>query len=235
METIISDIRVALTDSADERTKQNAQNFFKEKITFYGVKVPLVHKIAKQSYELIKDKSKKEIYELCEVLWKSGISEESYIAADWSYYIRKTYTPDDFNVFEHWLMNYVNNWASCDTLCNHTIGTFLEIYPQFISELKKWATSENRWTRRGSAVSLILPARKGMFLNEIFEIADILLLDTDDLVRKGYGWMLKAASEKYQQEVFEYVISKKHIMPRTSLRYAIEKMPLGLKAEAMKR
>lgn len=74
-----------------------------------------------------------------------------------------------------------------------------------------------------------------MFLNDIFEIADILLLDKDDLVQKGYGWMLKAASEAHRQEVFDYVMSKKEVMPRTAFRYAIEKMPADLRAEAMKR
>jgi 3-methyladenine DNA glycosylase AlkD len=47
--------------------------------------------------------------------------------------------------------------------------------------------------------------------------------------------MLKAASEAHQQEVFDYVMSKKTVMPRTALRYAIEKMPASLKAEAMKK
>lgn len=96
-----------------------------------------------------------------------------------------------------------------------------------------WGRSQNRWKRRASAVSLIIPARKGKFLKEIFALADILLLDGDDLVQKGYGWMLKAASEAHQKEVFDYVISNKTTMPRTALRYAIEKMPKELKDEAM--
>jgi 3-methyladenine DNA glycosylase AlkD len=74
-----------------------------------------------------------------------------------------------------------------------------------------------------------------MFLKDIFGIADILLLDKDDMVQKGYGWMLKAASEAYQKEIFDYVVSKKTVMPRTALRYAIEKMPQELKAEAMRK
>ena len=73
------------------------------------------------------------------------------------------------------------------------------------------------------------------FLKEIFEIADILLSDKDDMVQKGYGWMLKAASQAHLDEVFQYVISKKTTMPRTSLRYAIEKMPAELKTIAMKK
>jgi 3-methyladenine DNA glycosylase AlkD len=107
------------------------------------------------------------------------------------------------------------------------------MYPEYISRLKKWAQSQNRWVKRASAVSLIIQARKGKFLNDIFEIADILLSDRDDIVQKGYGWMLKAASEAHQKEVFNYVMSKKTTMPRTSLRYAIEKMPAELKALAM--
>jgi len=136
---------------------------------------------------------------------------------------------------ERWLKSYVSNWASCDTLCNHTIGTFLEMYPACVSELKKWAKSKNRWMKRASAVSLIIPARKGKFIKDIFEIADILLVDRDDLVQKGYGLMLKAASQSHQKQVFDYVIKNKEIMPRTALRYAIEKIPQELKKEAMTR
>ena len=138
-------------------------------------------------------------------------------------------------VFERWLGAYVDNWASCDTLCNHTVGDLLEMYPEYVTELKRWATSTNRWLKRAAAVSLIIPARHGLFLTEIFEITDILLLDNDDLVQKGYGWMLKAASQAHQKEIFDYVVSKKSVMPRTALRYAIEKMPPELKARAMER
>ena len=80
---------------------------------------------------------------------------------------------------------------------------------------------------------MIIPAKEGKFSSDIFEIADILLQDTDDMVQKGYGWMLKAASHSHQKDVFHYVMKNKKIMPRTALRYAIEKMPLDLKRRAM--
>ncbi len=235
MENILSEIRQTLKDSIDEKTQSNSQNFFKEKIKFYGVKVPLVNKISKESFAIIQNKPKKFIFGLCSELWKSGYLEESFIACNWSYYIHLNYETKDFDIFEEWVNTYVNNWASCDTLCNHSIGTFIEMYPQYIPKLKGWAKSGNRWVKRAAAVTLIIPARKGLFLKDIFEIADILLLDKDDLVQKGYGWMLKAASESHQKEVFDYVISKKATMPRTALRYAIEKMPQQLRAEAMKK
>jgi 3-methyladenine DNA glycosylase AlkD len=84
-------------------------------------------------------------------------------------------------------------------------------------------------------VSLIVPAKRGMFLPEIFEIADLMLIDGDDMVQKGYGWMLKEASRKHQAEVFDYVMKWKAKMPRTALRYAIEKMPVEMRRRAMER
>ena len=235
MENIIDKIRIELKKSVDEKTQATSQKFFKETIKFYGVKVPTVTKISKENFKLIESKTKNEIVDLCENLWQSGFIEESFIACNWSYYIHKKYEPGDFQIFEKWISKYVNNWASCDTFCNHTVGKFIERYPENVARLKHLAKSENRWMRRASSVTLIIPARNGKFLNEILEIADILLLDKDDLVRKGYGWMLKAASEAHQQEIFEYVMKHKSVMPRTALRYAIEKMPKQLKDKAMGR
>ncbi len=235
MENILKKVREELIAQIDEKTKANSQYFFKERIKAYGVKVPAVHKISRETFKFINTASKSEIFDLCTELWQSGFIEESIIACNWSYYLRKKYEPGDYKIFEKWISEYLNNWATCDTLCNHTVGTFIEMYPDFIHKLKDFAKSGNRWMRRASAVTLIIPARKGKFLKHILEIADILLLDKDDLVQKGYGWMLKAASEANQHEIFDYVIKNKTVMPRTSLRYAIEKMPNDLKAIAMEK
>ena len=234
---IIEQIRQALIDSIDAKTKTTSDRYFKkgEAPKTYGIKMGEVGNIAKISFQQIKEFPKQNIFEMCEELWKSGYLEEAIIACKWSERIHKKYEPADFAVFKRWLNSYVTNWADCDTLCNHTIGAFLMMYPDYVTKLKEWTISSNRWMRRGSAVSLIIPARKGLFLNDILEIADILMPDKDDLVQKGYGWALKSASEAHQNVVFEYVMKNKSLMPRTALRYAIEKMPTDLKAEAMKK
>ena len=233
MKDILSKIRKDLEKNIDPAYRERTQYVFKEKIKIRGVRTPVVVKLAIQYFKDIKNLEKKEIFVLSDELWRSGYMEESFIACNWSYSIRKQYEQGDFEVFEKWANKYVSNWASCDTLCNHTVGFFVEIYPSYISNLKKWAKSKNRWMRRASAVSLIIPARHGKFLTDIFEIADVLLLDQDDLVQKGYGWMLKAASQAHQKEVFDYVVKNKKMMPRIALRYSIEKMPKSLKERAM--
>ncbi len=235
MPEILKQIRRELADNADEAARMSSKRFFKEEVKLYGVKTATVTKIAKQAFRSIKNLPKEKVFDLCEQLWKSGMIEESFIACNWSYQLNKQYTEDDFSVFEGWINNFVSNWASCDTLCNHTVGTLVEMYPACMAKIKEWTRSSNRWARRASAVTLIIPARKGLFKEDIFEIADSLLLDSDDLVQKGYGWMLKAMSEKYEEDVYQYVLGKRKIMPRTALRYAIEKMPKEKRQEAMKK
>jgi 3-methyladenine DNA glycosylase AlkD len=232
---IIASIKKELKQNIDENTRNSTQRYFKEPVKLYGVNSALVCRIGNKYFREIKHKEKKEIFSLCEELLESGYIEEAFIAFDWAYGLRRQYEKSDFEIFEAWLNKYVTNWAECDTLCNHSIGAFIEQYPVFIKGLKKWTKSKNRWVRRASAVTLILPARKGKFLKDIFIISDSLLNDKDDLVQKGYGWMLKEASKLHQKEVFEYIMEKKKELPRTALRYAIEKMPENLRAAAMKK
>jgi 3-methyladenine DNA glycosylase AlkD len=232
---VLETVRQELLQNIDEKTRESAQRFFKEQVKFHGVKSVLVKKIATKYFREIKDRDKKEIFSLCENLLQANYGEEAFIAFEWSYSLRSQYVPEDFAIFERWMSKYVDNWAKCDTLCNHTLGSFVEMYPEFIENLLGWARSENRWLRRASAVTLILPTRKGASLEEVFEISDILLEDRDDMVQKGYGWLLKEASKKHKDEVFDYVMRWKAKMPRTALRYAIEKMPANLRNEAMAR
>jgi 3-methyladenine DNA glycosylase AlkD len=183
----------------------------------------------------IDDKSKKNVFAMCEDLWKSGYIEETFVACNWSYALRKQFEENDIVTFERWVDNYVTNWASCDTFCNHTVGEPVMKFRSWTSNLKSWAKSKNRWLKRGAAVSLIIPARKGLFLEDIFTIAETVLTDKDDMVQKGCGWMLKEASKAYRDEVYNFVMKNKLVMPRTALRYAIEKMPTDMKTEAMKK
>ena len=235
MDKTIEWVRRELKGQADEKMYIGGQRFFKNAVKLYGTRSPEVRKISQQSFAQIKGAGSDEIYALCEALWRSGYLEETFVACNWSYRLHKKYRPKDFKLFEKWIAKYVNNWASCDIFCSHTVGCFVEMYPRYITDIKKWAKSKNRWVKRAAAVTFIIPARHGKFLDDIFEIAAILLRDTDDMVQKGYGWMLKAASEAHQKQVFDFVLKHKTDMPRTALRYAIEKMPPALRAKAMEK
>ena len=149
--------------------------------------------------------------------------------------MKKDFVLGDFKIFERWLKKYVSNWASCDGLCTGPLGDLLVMYPELISKTTAWRRSSGRWVRRAAAVSLILPVKSKQSLKDVFLAADDMLMDQDDMVQKGYGWILKEASNVYSKEVFHFVMERKDRMPRTALRYAIEKMPEKWRKKAMQK
>ncbi len=233
--SIIDELKSELQSHADKKISEGAKRFFKEEIQTLGIKSATVRKISAQFFKKTKGLKKAEIIALCEELMRTGVLEYRGIAQDWFFRLRKQYAPEDFQVLDRWVRNYIHNWADCDDLCTHSLGYFLMDFPDFTRQLFVWAKSPNRWERRASAVALIYPVRKGKYRDKVFEIADILLPDKDDMVQKGYGWMLKVTADFELQKVFDYVMKNKHIMPRTALRYAIEKMPADMKKRAMEK
>ncbi len=157
------------------------------------------------------------------------------LAFEWAFKRRKEFVKSDFKRFETWLKKYVKGWGSCDHLCTKALGEIIYQYPELTQKTKKWTKSKSRWLRRAAAVCLIKSVRKGQGLEDVFETANLLLTDDDDMVQKGYGWMLKDASNIFRNEVYKYVLENKQEMPRTALRYAIEKLPDKMRREAMKK
>lgn len=235
MTLLLQKLRSDLEANANPATKAGFQHYFKETAKFHGVKTGTVNQIARVYWKEVKLLDKQVIFSLCEDLFRSDFNEEAFIVSDWVPKLTDKFEPSDLVIFKRWIDTYINNWAKCDTFCNHTVGNFMEKYPESTGELINWTASPNRWMKRAAAVSLIVPAKHGKFLPEVFLISDRLLTDKDDMVQKGYGWLLKEASRLHQNEVFQYVVKNKKVMPRTALRYAIELMPKELKIEAMKR
>jgi 3-methyladenine DNA glycosylase AlkD len=214
----------------------NYQQFFKEKLAEpEGLKTPILRKISNNAFREIKSDPKSDIFAYCEAFLQSGLGYGRFFAFDWALKIKKQYVKSDFPRFERWLRNHVDNWGACDHLCCGAIGHLVRAFPELSTKTRRWTRSKSRWLRRAAAVSLIVPVKNRLLLDQVFEVADILLLDEDDMVQKGYGWMLKEASNVYPNEVFTYVMKHKDVMPRTALRYAIEKLLPTSRKQAMKR
>lgn len=231
---ILAQLQFDLERNADNEYREKIRDYFKMDVSnYYGVRIPLVRKIANQYYKEISKHDIDDILALCKKLLKTKIYEHKVIAFHWSYKCRNQFQRKHFRIFENWLKTYVDDWSDCDDLCTHSLGYIVFQYPEFLPNVQGWSSSNNRWMRRASAVTLIYSARKGAHLNSVISTALILLLDEDDLVQKGYGWMLKEASKTFLEDVFRFVINNKSKMPRTALRYAIEKMPDEYKKSAM--
>jgi len=223
----------ALKDKADRIYQKSVQCFFLEPIDCYGVRKDIVKDIAKKYFAMIKHEPKAVIFEQCKELLSLGKQETFVIACVWALALKKQFEPSDFAIFNSSLDAYVTNWASCDDLCGGPLGILLKQYPELIAKTNLWVQSKNRWKRRASAVVLIYSGQTPDQLPIILKRCEQLLQDEDVMVQKGYGWLLKKTSARYQQEVFDFVMTHKKMMPRLALRYAIEKMPTPLKKRAM--
>ena len=224
---------IARHDKPENRL--NYQRFFKEKLKDpEGIKTAVLRKISKQCFREIKDRSGPDILRICDGLPASGERYMRFFAFDWALKVKTQYQLQDFKRFESWLKKYVDNWGACDQLCCGPIGNLVRQFPELAPKVHKWTRSRNRWQRRAAAVSLIVPVTDRMLLDEVFRTADALLVDKDDMVQKGYGWMLKEASNVFPDRVFTYVMAHKDKMPRTALRYAIEKFPPDRRKKAMR-
>jgi len=227
---LIQEIKAA--DRPENRI--NYQQFHKEKLKEpEGLRSAVLRSISNNGYREIKGDSLDQILGLCDQLLAAGERYMQFFAFEWALKSKRHFRVRDFARFERWLKKYVSNWGSCDHLCTGPIGVLVAQYPELAVKLRPWRRSRNRWVRRGAAVSLIMPVRQRMLLNEVFRTADTLLDDQDDMVQKGYGWMLKEASNRFPDEVFAYVMKHKVRMPRTALRYAIEKLPPTRRKQAM--
>jgi 3-methyladenine DNA glycosylase AlkD len=225
-EPIIQNIRLAIqTAKQDQRNLKNKDTLI----------TSAVRKVGREQFQPFRQHTKEEVFAICEKLLESGDWQERAIAFQWAFQIRRQYEMGDFVLFERWLDQHVDGWGSCDDFCTHAFGHLIFVFPELIPDVKAWIPSENRWFRRGAAVVMIYTNRRGKNIEPAFEIADQLLMDEDYLVQKGYGWMLKEISKTEPIKVFDFVMERKAFMPRTSLRYAIEKLPPELRQQAMEK
>lgn len=115
----------------------------------------------------------------------------------------------------------VNNWDLVDLACLHMTGSYLFNKPHDV--LYKLARSKNLWERRTAILSTCYFIRKGE-LTDTFKIAELLVNDKEDLIHKATGWMLRFAGDKDPKKLIAFLDKYGTTMPRTLLRYAIEKL-----------
>jgi len=224
-EALLAKIRSDLHAHADATHRAGLRSYFKERISPLGVRSDELSGVVARAWRDVRGLPASELLVLCDAFWDSGVFEEASVACKLCARALPRLDAPAFDVFERWLATRVGDWAHCDDLCSHCVGGLLPPYPELLARTLPWLSSPNRWLRRGAAVSCVAPARHGLFLSHAFHVADLLLDDTDDLVRKGYAWLLKEASRAWPREVLEFVLLRREHLPRVALRTAIELLP----------
>ena len=181
---------------------------------FMGVSMPILRKMAKDFIKLSLENIK--------YLIKSPINEERLLAL---LILINQYEQGDKNeIYQFYIshLNYVNNWNLVDSSAHLIAGAYL--YKKDKGILLDLAKSEIIWERRISIVSTLYFIRRGEFKLTL-RIAEILLEDTHDLIHKAVGWMLREVGKRNKELLVIFLNKYATSMPRTMVRYAIEKLP----------
>ena len=220
----LEDIQKKLKHLRNKEKTKIHQRFFKtgpgeygEGDVFIGVTVPELRKLAKEHKTANPSEIKK--------LLCSQIHEERLLSL---FLLIYRYSRGDGSekkrIYELYLKNtkFINNWDLVDSSAGHIVGAFL--FDKSKKPLYGLVKSENLWERRISIISTFYFIKHNQF-SDTLKIAKILLSDTGDLIHKAVGWMLREVGKR-DMSVEENFL-KKHYknMPRTMLRYAIEKFP----------
>jgi 3-methyladenine DNA glycosylase AlkD len=125
------------------------------------------------------------------------------------------------------------NWATTDAICGYLIGPVVASNPALTKTIAGWAADRNPWVRRASAVALIPSLRGGANLDVAYEVATRLQSDREDLIQKAVGWMLREAGKVDPQRLQRYLIESGPAIPRTTVRYAIERFARSTRARLL--
>ncbi|MGE5426070.1 MAG: DNA alkylation repair protein [Bacillota bacterium] len=118
----------------------------------------------------------------------------------------------------------INNWDLVDLSVYKVWGDYLLHNPKEREKLYRYAASKNLWERRMAVVATMALIKEGQYA-EIFRLAEMLLLEKEDLMHKAVGWMLRETGKKDAQALRSFLDRFAGRLPRTALRYAIERFP----------
>ena len=220
----IKQIKKRLKQLANKEKAKILQRFFKtgpgeygEGDVFIGVKVPDLRKVAKDFRDIaIKDVT---------ILLESAIHEERLLALLIlvSKYVKGNETTKK-EIYKLYLnkTKYINNWDLVDVTAQHIVGDYL--MDKNKEPLYNLSKSKDLWERRIAVMATFYFIRHEKY-EETLKIAKVLISDKEDLIHKAVGWMLREIGKRNM--VIEETFLKQHYkeMPRTMLRYAIEKFP----------
>ncbi|HZW38551.1 MAG TPA: DNA alkylation repair protein [Ignavibacteriaceae bacterium] len=218
------ELKQYLKSKANVNDAINLQRFFKtgpgeygEGDIFHGIKIPILREATKKFMNL-------SLADIQEVLHSKYHEERMISLFLLINKFKKAEPKEKKTIYNMYLKNtkYINNWDLVDLSSHHIVGAYL--FDKEKDILYKMAASKDLWKKRIAIISTFYFLRRGDFV-PTFKIAEMLLNDKHDLIHKGVGWMLREVGNRDMGAEEEFLLCFYKQMPRTMLRYAIEKFP----------
>ncbi len=222
---------------ADPRVAAQSSTYFKphDRVRFFGVPHSAVRKLAKELRTLVEGSwGAKEAIDFCERMVRRPELEAKTLGCVFLGRYRERYPRGLFRRAGSWLARGdCDNWAAVDILCPEVITPLVAARPELIPRLAVWGRSRNLWLRRASLVAFVPLARRGEHLGPAYAAVRSLFGDDQDPIHKAAGWLLREAGRTDAARLERFLRRHGPAVPRTTLRYAIERMPAGRRRAIM--
>jgi 3-methyladenine DNA glycosylase AlkD len=225
-EKIAVEMLELLRSHADEAKAASYQRFFKEPVNYFG----LDNKGMKQIKQDLIDRVRESWTIADAVAFCHAMVEDPHMEARGLGYQTVAQFVGEAPAglladIKTWLEQSCDNWGLVDNLAPSVLAPLLELHPDLIPEVVSWTGSPCLWLRRGATVAFVPLVKKAAHLATAYEIASRLFDDTEDLMHKAVGWLLREAGKTDTERLKSFLLEHGPKIPRTTVRYAIERFP----------
>ncbi len=230
---IANHLRTVLKNGASAPHTAEVQHFFKNEIQSRGWYAAELRKLARRfSRVLLNDAGIDYLFDVSDQLFRGKVLEEKIVGVLMLEDKVPLLTEKHFQRLTGWL-DRVSTWADHDALASYLLGPLMVMEPKRTAYVSRWAKDKHSWHRRAAAVSLIRGVRKQMFAREVKAVAAALLQDSDLMVQKGLGWLLREQAKYDCERAMPLLRAIRKRSPRLVLRTACETLPADLKREIL--
>ena len=205
----------------------DAQRYFRGPVdlAFYNVGTPAMRALARSIHAARRDDwSLDDAAAFADAMIADRYLEAKSVGIEVLARYHRAFTPRLLDTFKRWLAaDYSSNWATTDAMSMLLIAPIFLRYPEAAGRMHAWSRHRNLWVRRASIVSLIPAIRKRLVLDLAYDIARRLHADEADLIQKAVGWTLRECGRIDQLKLERYLRANGPSIPRTTVRYAIER------------
>ena len=228
-------IRRALKDGGSAEHASGVQWFFKEEIKSHGWYTGDLRRVVRQCRrDILREQDFDFLVRVADELFSGAVLEEKVAAVFLLENFHAEFGDREFRLFERWL-DRIGSWAEHDGLVHYLISPLVVAKAARVKNMFRWARSRDRWHRRAACVALIRGARKKMFFPQIVKLSELLLGDSDDMVQKGLGWLLRETAKFDAKRTVPYLMKIRGRAPRLVLRTACETLRAAVRKKVLAR
>ncbi|MBU1700281.1 MAG: DNA alkylation repair protein [Candidatus Eisenbacteria bacterium] len=215
-----------LNSKADKKKAESYQRYFKEPVLFFGLGNEQSTQLRKDLIDSVKDCwTIKDAVSFCNEMVKDPHMESRGIGFQVVAHFAPKAAPGLVKDIKRWLERSADNWALVDNLAPSVLAPLIDAHPDLIPEVISWTESSVQWVRRGATVAFVPLVKQKKYVPAAYKIATRLFDDKEDLMHKAVGWLLRETGKSDMEELMTFLLKHGPKIPRTSVRYAIERFP----------